>query len=75
MVRTLSNAQVEILESFSFEMEAKQLQEFRQMLVDYFADKITNEFDLLFEDKGWSVEDKVEEWGNEHMRTPYRPTS
>lgn len=67
MVRPLSNVQVEILESFSFEMEAKQLQKFRQMLVDYFADKITNELDLLFEDKGWSVEEKVEEWGKEHM--------
>ncbi len=73
MVRPLSNTQVEILESFSFEMEAKQLQEFRQMLVDYFADKITDELDLLFEDRGWSVDEKVEEWGNEHMRTPYKP--
>jgi len=61
------------LESFSFEMEAKQLQEFRQLLVDYFADKITDELDLLFEEKDWSVEEKVEEWGNEHMRTPYKP--
>lgn len=75
MVRPLSNTQIEILESFSFEMEAKQLQEFRQMLVGYFADKITDELDLLFENKGWSVEEKVEEWGNEHMRTSYKSGS
>jgi len=73
MVRPLSNAQVEILESFSFELETKQLLEFRQMLIAYFADKVTDEIDLLFEDKGWSVEDKVEEWGGEHMRIPYKP--
>lgn len=75
MVCPLSNTQVEILESFSFEMEAKQLQEFRQLLVDYFTDKVTDELDLLFEEEGWSVEEKVEEWGNEHMRTPYKPAS
>lgn len=74
MVKSLTNTQIEILESFSFELDEKQLVDFRQMLVDYFADRISNDVDALFEVNNWSVENKVEEWGEEHMRTPYKPT-
>ena len=73
MVKSLTNTQIEILESFSFELDEKQLVDFRQMLVNYFADRISNDVDALFEVNNWSVEDKVEEWGQEHMRTPYKP--
>jgi len=40
------------------------------MLSNYFADKVTNDVDKLFEKKGWGQE-KIEEWSKEHMRTKY----
>jgi hypothetical protein len=63
VVKSLTNTQIEILESFSFELDEKQLIDFRQMLMNYFADRITSDLDALFEENDWSVDDKVEEWG------------
>ncbi|MEM8583280.1 MAG: hypothetical protein AAGF87_03370 [Bacteroidota bacterium] len=72
MSKPLSNTQLEILESFRFEMSESQLKDFRQVLIDYFAASIDAEMDRLFEEKGWSVDEKVTKWGKEHMRTPYK---
>lgn len=67
----LSNAQREILQSFSFELSAAELGELKAVLVQYFSDRIDSEMDALFAREGWSVEEKVAEWGDEHLRTPY----
>lgn len=40
------------------------------MLVAYFADRITKDMDDLFTENDWG-EEKIEEWENTHMRTPY----
>ncbi len=68
--RKLTNLQLELLETFSFELPEEQLLEIRQMLIDYFASKITSGMDQLFEDNNWG-EEKIQEWATEHMRTPY----
>ena len=68
--RKLTNLQLELLETFSFELPEEQLLEIRQMLMDYFADKITTGMDQLFEENNWG-EEKIQEWAAEHMRTPY----
>ena len=73
MVQPLSNVQMEILQAFRFEMDDDQLRDFRQHLVDYFANRVDEDIDRLFEEKGWSVKDKVDEWGATHMRTAYKP--
>ncbi len=67
----LSNLQLELLKIFSFDISDDQLLEIKSMLVKYFADKLTNDVDKLFEEKGWGVE-KIEEWSKEHMRTKYQ---
>lgn len=74
MTKPLTNLQVELLKSFNFEIDEDQLREIKQMLVDYFAKKVTDGVDELFEDKGWD-DGKLEEWSEEHMRTPYNPPS
>ena len=68
--KRLSNLQLELLKIFSFEIDEEQLLEIKSMLVRYFADKVTNDIDKLFEEKGWGQE-KIEEWSKEHMRTKY----
>jgi len=41
------------------------------LISKYFAEKASDEMDKLFEQNGWG-EEKIEEWGKEHMRTPYK---
>lgn len=66
----LSNLQLELLKIFSFEISDDQLLEIKSLLVKYFADKVSTDIDNLFEEQGWG-QDKIEEWAQEHMRTPY----
>lgn len=67
----LSNLQLELLKIFSFDISEEQLLEIKALLVRYFADKVTQDMDQLFEEQGWGAE-KIEEWSKEHMRTPYK---
>jgi hypothetical protein len=66
----LTNLQLELVKLFSFEVSEDQLKELKQILVDYFASKITEDMDKLFEENNWN-ESKIEEWSSEHMRTKY----
>jgi len=66
----LTNLQLELVKLFSFEVSEDQLKELKQILVDYFASKITEDMDRLFEENNWD-ESKIEEWSTEHMRTKY----
>ena len=66
----LSNLQLELLKTFSRPLSEKQLLEIRQLLTDYFAQKIDDDVDALFEQNNWDAT-KVDEWLGEHLRTPY----
>jgi hypothetical protein len=66
----LSNIQLELLKIFSINLGDEQMEEIRLLLMNYFAEKVTKDFDDLFEENGWG-EEKIEEWSNEHMRTKY----
>ncbi|MFK7798365.1 MAG: hypothetical protein AB8E82_13010 [Aureispira sp.] len=48
----------------------EQLKEIKNLLSQYFADKVTNQMDQLFEANNWG-EEQIEKWSNEHMRTKY----
>lgn len=67
----LSNLQIEILKTFSQPLPESQILEIRQLLADYFAKKVDENVDNLFEENGWDAS-KVEEWLGEHLRTPYK---
>ena len=69
--RKLSNLQLELLKVFSVDLSDEQLLEIKDLLNQYFANKVSTEMDKLFEDNGWGAE-KIEEWSNEHMRTKYK---
>ncbi len=68
----LSNIQLELLKTFSRPLPESQLLEIKKLLTDYFAQKIDEGVDKLFEENNWIVNEKIAEWKNEHMRTPYK---
>lgn len=47
------------------------LDEFKNLIAKFFAEKGPKAIDALWED-GAINEDSIETWGKEHMRTPYR---
>lgn len=67
----LSNLQLELLKTFSRPLPESQILEIRDLLADYFAKNIDKSIDEFFEKNNWDVDKKVNEWTNEHMRTPY----
>lgn len=63
-------ARLEVLNAVSCINSKEELDEFKNMLAHYFAEKAQKAIDTLWED-GSIDENTIEEWGNEHMRTPY----
>ena len=71
MERTVfNNAQLEILDLMSYVESEDTLNEIRDMLSRYFAEKVQKGIDELGE-AGTINDAVVEGWKNEHMRTPY----
>lgn len=71
MERTVfNNAQLEILDLMSYVESEDTLNEIRDILSRYFAEKEQKEIDKLWE-AGAINDAVVEDWKNEHMRTPY----
>ena len=71
MERTVfNNAQLEILDLMSYVESEDTLNEIRDILSRYFAEKEQKEIDKLWE-AGTINDAVVEDWKNEHMRTPY----
>ena len=48
-----------------------ELEEFKNLVAHFFAEKAQKAVDALW-DEGVIGEETIEQWGNEHMRTPYR---
>ena len=64
-------ARLELLNVINGISTQEELDDFRDMLAHYFAEKAQKAIDELWE-KGEIDDQTIEEWGNEHMRTPYR---
>ncbi len=67
----LSNMQVELLKLYAHNVSDSELRDIKKMLAEYFAKKVDEEMDKLWEEKCWD-EKTIEEWKNEHMRTPIK---
>jgi len=67
-VKGLTNLQLELLKIFSLPLKDDQLNEIKALLSIYFANKATEEMDLLWEENNWSNE-TMEVWAQEHMRS------
>ena len=67
----LTNLQLELLKTFSYQLNQQQLTDIKNLLGNYFAEQTTQEMDKLWEQNNWN-DDTMTEWANEHLRTPYQ---
>ena len=67
---TLSIGQLHILEMMNRCRTEESLKQLKKLLFDFYAKEAVAEADRLWEE-GVIDENKIEEWGKEHMRTPY----
>lgn len=63
----LTNVQLEILKAFSYDLDNKELSEFKATLAHYFANRAIQSANKAWEEKGWSNE-KVDEILNTKLR-------
>ena len=68
----LNAAQIELLNSVAHIDSEEDLRELKHTLALYFAKLADREMNRLW-DEGIINEEVIEEWGREHMRTPYHP--
>jgi len=64
-------AQLELLNAVKGITTEADLNEFKDLVAHFFAEKAQKAIDALW-DKGIINEDTINQWGAEHMRTPYR---
>ena len=67
---SLNHTQLHLLKMFSFAKTDEALFEIKKALSAYFAQKVEDDMDKLWDDGLWSQE-KNEEILKEHLRTPY----
>ena len=67
-------AQLELLNALNCISSESDLNEFKDLVAHFFAQKAQKAIDALW-DEGAINEDTINNWGNEHMRTPYRYAS
>ena len=63
-------AQEHLLHMMSYIRTPEELEALERVLSEYFAKRVDEEMDKLWEE-GKVSEEIIEQWGKEHMRTPY----
>ncbi|MBQ4476271.1 MAG: hypothetical protein II935_08760 [Bacteroidales bacterium] len=63
--------QIEMLELVAKVTSESEMRDIRRMLGQYFAKRAEDAIDKLW-DEGVINDGVIEEWKNEHMRTPYK---
>jgi hypothetical protein len=67
----MTNLQLELLKMFRYNLAESQLIELKELLSEYFLNKVDTEMDKVWNDKDWS-NSTMESFANQHMRTPYK---
>lgn len=70
MYTTLNPTQIHLLKMFSFAKSEKALDNLKVALSDYFAKKVEDGMDELWDEGLWD-DNKNEEILRQHLRTPY----
>ena len=63
-------AQLELINALNSIRSEAELNEFKDLVAHFFAQKAQKAIDALW-DEGVINVDTIEQWGAEHMRTPY----
>ena len=64
-------AQLELLNALKNIESESDLNEFKDLVAHFFAQKAQKAIDALYE-QGTITDETISQWGSEHMRTPYR---
>ena len=64
-------AQLELMNALNNIKTEADLNEFKDLVAHFFAQKAQKAIDALWED-GVINDDTIKQWGTEHMRTPYK---
>ncbi|MBQ4525654.1 MAG: hypothetical protein IJA00_06250 [Bacteroidaceae bacterium] len=64
-------AQLELMNALNNINSEAELNEFKDLVAHFFAQKAQKAIDALW-DEGKISEETINQWGSEHMRTPYR---
>jgi hypothetical protein len=67
----LNPIQLHILQMFNRPMTKKEMDEIKDILVEYFDKKAQKEMDKIWKENKLSQK-KINEMGNSHTRTPYK---
>lgn len=67
----LNEQQLHMLSLFKNPMPEEDFLQMKQLAVQLLAKKLDEEMERLEKEKGWTQE-TYEQWGKEHMRTPYK---
>ena len=67
----LNQQQQDMLRLFKIPMPEEDYNEIKKFVVKTLAKNIDDEMERLEKEKGWTQE-TYEQWGKEHMRTPYK---
>lgn len=68
---SLNEQQLQMLNLFKRPMSDDDFNEIKRAVVKVLAKNIDEEMERLEKEKGWTAE-TYEEWGTEHLRTPYK---
>lgn len=64
-------AQLELMNALNNIKTEADLNEFKDLVAHFFAQKAQKAIDALWDD-GVINDDTIKQWGTEHMRTPYK---
>jgi len=67
IAQPLTNVQLEILKAFSFNLDNNELQDFKDVIANYFAKRAIQSANKVWDEKGWTDED-VDRMLNTKMR-------
>jgi hypothetical protein len=67
----LNSVQIHLLKMFSRPIKENDLLEIKSLLSNYYAKKVDEESDKIWEEKEMN-QDKIQELLNSHIRTPYK---
>jgi hypothetical protein len=61
--KRLTNLQLELIKYFSYDVSENEMSDIKKMLSEYFAQRVMDRMDNLWEKNDWS-DDTMEEWLN-----------
>lgn len=70
-ITKLNQQQLDMLRLFQSPMPEQDYNEVKRFVVKTLAKNIDDEMERMEKEKGWNQE-TYEQWGKEHMRTPYK---